>query len=121
MYSATFIFNKKQYDDAFYLLDDAIATIAKQIEGYLGEESWDNADTGRVCNVYYWRDLQSLQALINHPKHLEAKAQQANWLNGYQIVIAEVIRAYGDGGIEHPTSILNHQSLGESIVKHTKS
>ena len=51
MYSATFIFNKKQYDDAFYLLDDAIATIAKQIEGYLGEESWDNADTGRVCNV----------------------------------------------------------------------
>lgn len=109
MYSATFIFDKKQYDDAFYALDAAIAEAAKQTAGYLGEESWENAETGRVCNVYYWRDLQSLQRLMNHPKHLEAKAQQANWLNGYQIIIAEVIRAYGDGNIEHPTSAFKHQ------------
>jgi heme-degrading monooxygenase HmoA len=104
MYSATFIFDKKQYDDAFYELDNAIAAAAKSTEGYLGEESWENAETGRVCNVYYWQDLQSLHALMNHPKHLEAKASQANWLAGYQIVIAEVIRAYGDGSIAHPTS-----------------
>jgi heme-degrading monooxygenase HmoA len=104
MYSATFIFDKKQYDAAFYALDAAIAEAAKETDGYLGEESWENAETGRVCNVYYWRDLQSLQALMNHPKHLEAKAQQANWLNGYQIVIAEVIRAYGDGSIAHPAA-----------------
>ena len=104
MISATFIFDKKQYNDAFYALDNAIAAAAKETEGYLGEESWENAKTGRVCNVYYWRDLQSLQALMNHPKHLEAKANQANWLNGYQIVIAEVIRAYGDGSIAHPAN-----------------
>jgi heme-degrading monooxygenase HmoA len=109
MYSATFIFDKKQYDDEFYKLDAAIAEAAKQTDGYLGEESWQNADTGRVSNVYYWRDLQSLQNLMNHPKHLEAKALQANWLSGYQIVIAEVIRAYGDGSITHPTSTFNHQ------------
>jgi heme-degrading monooxygenase HmoA len=109
MYSATFIFDKKQYDDQFYKLDAAIAEAAKQTDGYLGEESWQNTDTGRVCNVYYWRDLQSLQNLMNHPKHLEAKALQANWLSGYQIVIAEVIRAYGDGSITHPTSTFNHK------------
>ena len=109
MYSATFIFDKKQYDAAFYALDAAIAQAAKQTDGYLGEESWQNPETGRVCNVYYWRDLASLQALINHPKHLEAKAQQANWLNGYQIVIAEVIRAYGDGSIAHPTASFQHK------------
>ena len=103
MYSATFIFDKKQYDDAFYALDAAIAEAAKQADGYLGEESWENIETGRVCNVYYWRDLQSLQTLINHPKHLEAKANQANWLNGYQIIIAEVVSTYGDGSIAHPT------------------
>jgi heme-degrading monooxygenase HmoA len=107
MYSATFIFDKKQYDDAFYALDALIAAAAKETDGYLGEESWENAETGRVCNVYYWRDLKSLQALMQHPKHLEAKAQQGNWLNGYQIVIAEVIRAYGDGSIAHPTSDFN--------------
>lgn len=109
MYSATFIFDKKQYDAAFYALDAAIAEAAKQADGYLGEESWENIETGRVCNVYYWRDLQSLQALMNHPKHLEAKAQQANWLNGYQIIIAEVIRAYGDGSITHPTASFKHE------------
>ena len=43
MYSATFIFDKKQYDDAFYALDNAIAAAAKETEGYLGEESWENA------------------------------------------------------------------------------
>jgi heme-degrading monooxygenase HmoA len=104
MYSATFIFDKKQFDDEFYKLDAAIAAAAKETEGYFGEESWENAETGRVCNVYYWRDLQSLQNLMNHPKHLEAKALQANWLSGYQIVIAEVIRAYGDGSIAHPAA-----------------
>jgi heme-degrading monooxygenase HmoA len=109
MYSATFIFDKKQYDDAFYELDAAIAAAAKETDGYLGEESWQNAETSRVCNVYYWRDLQSLQALMNHPKHLEAKAQQGNWLAGYQIVIAEVIRAYGDGSIAHPTATFTNQ------------
>jgi len=108
MYSATFIFDKKQYDDAFYALDGAIAAAAKETEGYLGEENWENVDTGRVCNVYYWQDLKSLQTLMNHPKHLEAKAQQANWLNGYQIVIAEVIRAYGNGITLQPTSAFIH-------------
>ena len=63
-----------------------------------------------MCNVYYWQDLKSLQALMQHPKHFEAKTQQANWLNGYQVVIAEVIRAYGDGSIAHPAANFNHLS-----------
>ena len=108
MYSATFIFDKKQFDNVFYALDNAIAAAAKETEGYMGEESWENTETGRVCNVYYWQSMVGLQALMQHPKHLEAKANQANWLNGYQIVIAEVVRAYGDGSIAHPTATFNH-------------
>jgi NADH:ubiquinone oxidoreductase subunit F (NADH-binding) len=38
MYSSTFIFAKKQYDEEFYRLDQAIAEAAKEIPGYLGEE-----------------------------------------------------------------------------------
>ena len=53
MYSATFIFDKKQFDEAFYRLDQAIAEIAKQTSGYLGEEAWEHPETGRVSNVYY--------------------------------------------------------------------
>jgi heme-degrading monooxygenase HmoA len=96
MYSSIFIFAKKQFDNEFYRLDQAIAEAAKEIPGYIGEETWENANTGLVSNVYYWENLESLQALIKHPKHLEAKASQDNWLNGYQVVISEVIKAYGD-------------------------
>ena len=108
MYSATFIFDKKQYDERFYALDAAIAEIARHTTGYLGEESWENNETGRICNVYYWQSLEALQTLMQHPKHLEAKAAQANWLDGYQVVIAQVIRSYGDGKIHHPAASFSH-------------
>ena len=99
MYSSTFIFAKKQYDDAFHRLDQMIAEMARQIPGYLGEETWDNPDTGLVSNVYYWDSMEALQQLVTHPRHLEAKARQGNWLAGYQVVISEVLRTYGDGGL----------------------
>ncbi len=105
----TFIFEKKQFDQEFYKLDQAIAEFAKQTVGYLGEEAWENVETGRISNVYYWETMEGLQALINHPQHLEAKSAQTNWLNGYQIVISQVIRAYGDGAIPHPTSTYNNE------------
>jgi len=96
MYSSTFIFAKKQFDADFHRLDQAIADMAKTIPGYLGEETWENAATGLVSNVYYWDSLAALQALMRHPRHLEAKAAQARWLDGYRVVIAEVIKTYGD-------------------------
>jgi heme-degrading monooxygenase HmoA len=96
MYSSTFIFAKKQYDDDFYRLDQAIALAAKEIPGYLGEEAWENPTSGLISNVYYWESLEALQALIQHPRHLEAKAAQSNWLDGYQVVISQVIKTYGD-------------------------
>ncbi len=111
MYSATFIFAKKQFDEEFYQLDQSIAESAKLSTGYLGEESWENQETGLISNVYYWETLEGLEELMNNPKHLEAKAAQANWLNGYQIVISQVIRAYGDGTLPHPTaSFFNEHS-----------
>ena len=96
MYSSTFIFATLQFDDAFHRLDEAIATAARSIDGYLGEESWEDTAKGLVSNVYYWRSLEALQALMQHPAHREAKAAQAQWLNGYQVVISQVLRTYGD-------------------------
>ena len=96
MYSSTFIFAKKQFDEAFHRLDQEIAAIAKSIPGYLGEEAWENPQTGLFSNVYYWSSLEALQILVEHPRHLEAKAAQENWLAGYQVIISEVIKIYGD-------------------------
>ena len=96
MFSSTFIFAKRQFDDEFHRLDAAIADAARSTPGYLGEESWENTSTGLISNVYYWESLEALQLLVEHPKHLEAKSNQEQWLAGYQIVISQVIRMYGD-------------------------
>ena len=101
MYASTFIFATRQFDDAFHRLDQAIAEAARALPGYLGEESWENSANGLVSNVYYWRSLEALQALMTDPSHLQAKAAQANWLDGYRVVISEVVRSYGDGRIDH--------------------
>jgi heme-degrading monooxygenase HmoA len=88
LYSATFIFSEGNFNEAFQRLDREIATMAKSIPGYLGEESWANPTTGLVSNVYYWETLEALQQLVHHPAHLEAKSRQADWLAGYQVVIS---------------------------------
>ena len=111
MFSATFIFDKKQFDEVFYELDEAIAAVAKNTTGYVGEESWENVEAGRVSNVYYWQTMDGLRELMKHPKHIEAKEKQSNWLNGYQVIIAEIMRAYGDGAIEHPTRLFKNPSV----------
>ena len=100
MYSSTFIFAKREYDDEFHRLDAEIAAAARALPGYLGEEAWENAATGLVSNVYYWESLEALQALVAHPRHLEAKAKQGRWLDGYRVVIAEVLRTYGDAKLD---------------------
>jgi heme-degrading monooxygenase HmoA len=102
IYTATFIFAAGTLDETFHALDREIALIVKSIPGYLGEETWENALTGLVSTVYYWETFDALKTLMNHPKHLAAKEQQARWLKGYQVVIAKVIGCYGDGGIAHP-------------------
>ncbi|TAG03678.1 MAG: antibiotic biosynthesis monooxygenase [Burkholderiales bacterium] len=104
VYTSTFTFVKLQYDAQFHRLDEAIAVVAKSIPGYLGEETWENASTGQISNVYYWNSLEAMQQLITHPTHLEAKSKHAQWLAGYQVVIAQVLRSYGDGRLSAPLS-----------------
>jgi heme-degrading monooxygenase HmoA len=101
MYSATFIFAKKQYDEDFHRLDAAIAKAAELISGYLGMESWENSASGLISNVYYWESLEALHELVRNPTHLEAKALQSKWLDGYRVVISQVVQTYGDDKLLH--------------------
>ncbi|CAN0628302.1 Antibiotic biosynthesis monooxygenase [Burkholderia multivorans] len=102
MYSSTFIFRAGQYDDEFHRLDHRIAEVARAMPGYLGEEAWENAAAGLIQNVYFWESEEALLKLISRPAHVEAKAKQARWLDGYRVVIAKVIREYGDGRLVSP-------------------
>eukprot|EP01034_Spumella_vulgaris_P032742 gene32742-40412_t len=49
--------NRGHFDEAFHRLDEAIATAARVLPGYLGEESWEDTRNGLVSNVYYWESL----------------------------------------------------------------
>lgn len=97
MFSSTFVFKAGQYDEHFHRLDQQIAEAARAIPGYLGEETWQSPDAALIQNIYYWESEAALLELINHPAHREAKAKQERWLDGYRVVIAKVIREYGDG------------------------
>jgi len=102
MYSATFMFREGNFNEEFFQLDQEIASAAKNTVGYIGEESWVNNDTGLVSNVYYWETMEGLKELMNNPNHIIAKAKQGDWLKGYQVVISQVLRTYGDGLIDLP-------------------
>jgi len=102
MYSLTFLFGRRQFDEKFHRLDAEIAAAAKSMPGYFGEESWENVASGPVSNVYCWESLEALQGQMHHPAHRQAKAEQSKWLNGYQVVISKVLRTYGDGRVSSP-------------------
>lgn len=98
-----------------WLMCRKLAEAAKTVPGYLGEEAWENPKIGLISNVYYWESPDALCALMHHSKHLEAKAKQSQWLDGYQVVISQVIKIYGDerlgkflrGRNPDPTTALN--------------
>lgn len=103
MYSAAFIFEPGEYDAEFHRLNDLIDAAARDNAGFVGTESWQSADGKRRNVTYYWRSLEALREFSGHPRHLEAKKQYSRWYKGYQIVIAEVVRSYGDGNMTHLT------------------
>ena len=46
---------------------------------------------------------------MNHPQHLLAKQRYQQWLSGYQVIISQVLRSYGDGSFAHPSQSLTVQ------------
>ena len=103
MYSVSFIFEPGTYDARFHALNALIDAAAKGTPGYFGAESWRSADGLRANATYYWASLEALKEFSSHPKHIEAKRQYRRWYRGYHIVIAEVVRSYGDGGLSRPS------------------
>lgn len=102
-YSSTFIFETKDLTDEFHRIDSEIATRARQIPGFLGEEAWHNEGTGLHAEVYYWADMDALRRLVEMDTHRIAKARSGEWLGEYRVVISEVQSVYGNPvlGLEH--------------------
>ncbi|MCU6434228.1 DUF4188 domain-containing protein [Undibacterium sp. Jales W-56] len=103
MYSASFIYEAKGFDDEYHRLDQLIEEVAQSLPGFLGAEVWRSPDGKKNNAIYYWADLDTLKAFSAHPRHMEAKRQYARWYAGFHIVISEVIRSYGDAAFGHIT------------------
>jgi heme-degrading monooxygenase HmoA len=97
IYSVSFQWQPGEYDAEFHRLNAEIDAVATSMADFLGVESWRSPDGTRGNAVYYWRSLEALHAFGTHPAHLEAKRQYARWYAGYRVVVAEVLREYGDG------------------------
>jgi heme-degrading monooxygenase HmoA len=103
MYSVAFIWEPGDYDAEFQRLNALIETQARALPGFAGVESWQAVQGTRRNATYYWDSLETLRAFSTHPVHQEAKRQYARWYHGYHVVVAEVLRSYGDGAFSHPT------------------
>ena len=101
-----FTFAKGDYDDEFNELDQAIDAIAKSIPGYLGEEAWESPSSGLISTISTsWKRWKRSATRSPSRRSGLGKEQQARWINGYHVVVAEVIKSYGDRGI-HSSALL---------------
>ena len=64
--------------------------------------------------TYYWADMDSLKIFSGNTDHLEAKRDYKLWYKGFHIVVSEVLRAYGDGSLEHITASAAHPAATHS-------
>ncbi|TGL25041.1 hypothetical protein EHQ47_03635 [Leptospira bourretii] len=104
MISATFIFKQKESDSEFEALDRSIESFVENHPEYLGKDSWVNLEKGIMAVVYYFKTNLGLDSLKNFSNHQLAKSKYSKWYEGYQVIIAEVKKTYGDGGILHVTN-----------------
>lgn len=102
-YSSTFIFETTNLNEEFHRIDSEIATRARQIPGFLGEEAWHNQDTGLHAEVYYWTIMDALKQLVGMDTHRVAKNRHGEWIGEYRVIISEVQSIYGNPvlGLEH--------------------
>jgi heme-degrading monooxygenase HmoA len=103
MFSVAFIWEPGDYDAEFHSLNARIDDVACALPGFRGVESWQATAGTRRNATYYWDTLETLQAFSTHTVHQEAKRQYARWYAGYHVVVAQVLRSYGDGAFAHVT------------------
>ena len=68
-----------------------MARLAEESDGFLGMESYRDAD-GRGVTISYWRTLNAIRKWGQDPRHLEAqRIGQEIWYEQYSLRIAKVV------------------------------
>jgi hypothetical protein len=105
MFQCSFMFTRIHHDEEFQTLDDAIAEYARSLEGFVGSDTWFNADSSQVNGVYFFETMDAVRtfAAISATPRGQREICPAGTA-GYHVVISEVQATYGDGNFPHVTA-----------------
>lgn len=93
-YIVAFSSIRREGDDGYAAMADAMVELASRQPGYLGIESARGADGFGITNSY-WADEAALLAWKDVAKHLLAqKLGKERWYAHYELRVARVERAY---------------------------
>lgn len=82
-------------DEGYGDMAERMGALAAQQPGYLGVRSVRDPQTREGITVSYWSDDASARAWKAVLEHLEAQRRgREEWYAEYDVVVAEVIRAY---------------------------
>ena len=91
-YAVIFTSVATENNDGYSEMAEAMETLAKQQDGYLGIES---ARSEIGITVSYWKDLESIRNWKQNMDHLEAQRKgRTSWYKSYTVRIALVEREY---------------------------
>lgn len=94
-YVVTFASQRRDGDDGYSAMADAMVALAAKQPGYLGVESARGADGFGITNSF-WADEASIRAWKAEVDHLEAQRRgQADWYSAYAVRVGRIERAYG--------------------------
>ncbi len=93
-YAVIFTSTRTEGDQGYGKMADKMVEMAEQQPGYLGIESYRNAD-GVGVTISYWRDLEAIRNWKGNPVHgLAQKQGKEQWYAQYSVKICKVERAY---------------------------
>jgi antibiotic biosynthesis monooxygenase (ABM) superfamily enzyme len=94
---ATFIFRQHTHNADFVELDDEIMSRANSNPGFIRKGKWLSPDGQTIRVDYYFKDQESLQVFRSDEVHRVAKKRYAEWYDGYEVEISEVLHSHSDG------------------------
>lgn len=67
--------------------------------GFIRKGKWLSPDGQTIRVDYYFKDQESLQVFRSDEVHRVAKKRYAEWYDGYEVEISEVLHSHGDGNL----------------------
>jgi len=91
-YAVIFISKLKENTSGYDNMQERMATLSKEQEGFMGMDSCQDEIGITIC---YWKDLESIKKWKNNLEHQEAqKLGREVWYEKYSVKICKIEKEY---------------------------